>query len=54
MAQHILPKIFQRIRYYVLQATAIFKKWYDIITKEAGDLVEGMISYVRRLNIVIF
>ena len=27
MVQHILPKGFQRIRYYGLQATKTFKKW---------------------------
>ncbi|MCL1127874.1 transposase [Shewanella surugensis] len=50
MVQHILPKGFQRIRYYGLQATASFKQWYDIIAKVAGDLVDGMISYVSRLK----
>ena len=50
MVQHILPKGFQRIRYYGLQATASFKKWYEIIAKEAGDLVDGMISYINRLR----
>lgn len=50
MVQHILPKGFQRIRYYGLQATASFKKWYEIIAKAAGDLVDGMISYVSRLK----
>ncbi|NGZ65359.1 hypothetical protein G6Z96_20130 [Vibrio aestuarianus subsp. cardii] len=50
MVQHILPKGFQRIRYYGLQATASFKKWYEVIAKAAGDLVEGMISYVNRLK----
>ncbi|AQS36614.1 Putative transposase [Shewanella psychrophila] len=44
MVQHILPKGFQRIRYYGLQATASFKKWVEIIAKTAGDLVDGMIS----------
>jgi len=31
MVQHILPKGFQRIRYYGLQATKTFKKWVDAI-----------------------
>jgi len=31
MVQHILPKGFQRIRYYGLQATKTFKKWAEAI-----------------------
>lgn len=31
MVQHIMPKGFQRIRYYGLQATKSFKKWCDVI-----------------------
>ncbi|WP_214657690.1 hypothetical protein, partial [Vibrio anguillarum] len=30
--------------------TASFKKWYEIIDKAAGDLVDGMIGYVSRLK----
>ncbi len=33
MLQHILPKGFQRVRYYGLQATKTFKKWADVILK---------------------
>ena len=33
MVQHILPKGFQRIRYYGLQASKVFVKWCDIIKK---------------------
>lgn len=33
MVQHILPKGFQRVRYYGLQATKTFEKWKDIIMK---------------------
>jgi len=50
MVQHILPKGFQRVRYYGLQATATFKKWYEAIAKAAGDLVDAMISYVKRIT----
>ncbi|PAJ72071.1 hypothetical protein CJF42_23250 [Pseudoalteromonas sp. NBT06-2] len=39
MVQHILPKGFQRVRYYGLQATANFKKWYEVIARIADDLV---------------
>ena len=46
MVQDILPKGFQLIRYYELQVRASFKKWYEIIAKAAGDLVDGMINYV--------
>jgi len=33
MVQHILPKGFQRIRYYGLQTSKVFVKWCDIIKK---------------------
>lgn len=49
MVQHILPKGFQRVRYYGLQATATFKKWYEVIARVAGDLVDAMVSYVKRI-----
>ncbi len=49
MVQHILPKGFQRVRYYGLQATATFKKWYEVIARVAGDLVDAMVSYVNRI-----
>ena len=54
MVQHILPKGFQRIRYYDLQATATFKKWYEVIARVAGDLVDAMISYVKRIGYADF
>ena len=50
MVQHILPKGFQRVRYYGLQATASFKKWYEVIARIAGDLVDAMVSYVNRVR----
>lgn len=50
MVQHILPKGFQRVRYYGLQATNSFKKWYEAIAKSAGDLIEATISYVSRIK----
>ena len=50
MVQHILPKGFQRIRYYGLQATASFKKWYEVIAKLTGDLVDSMMTYATRLK----
>ena len=54
MVQHILPKGFQRVRYYGLQATASFKKWYEEIARVAGDLVDAMVSYVNRLRYADF
>ena len=39
MVQHILPKGFQRVRYYGLQATKTFNKWASIIAK--GIMVIG-------------
>ena len=50
MVQHILPKGFQRIRYYGLQATASFKKWYEVIARLTGDLVDRMMTYANRLK----
>ena len=47
MVQHILPKGFQRVRYFGLQATASFKKWYEVIARVAGDLVDAMVSYTN-------
>ena len=54
MVQHILSRGFQRIRYYGLQATASFKKWYEEIARIAGDLVDTMLSYVNRLRYADF
>jgi len=54
MVQHILPKGFQRVRYYGLQATATFKKWYEVIARVAGDLVDAMVSYVHRITYADF
>ncbi len=50
MVQHILPKGFQRIRYYGLQATKTFKKWADIILKGIkmiGRAVKGTYRIIR-------
>ena len=33
-----------------MQATASFKKWYEVIARIAGDLVDAMVSYVNRLR----
>ena len=54
MVQHILPKGFQRVRYYGLQATASFKKWFEVIAKAAGDLVDAMMSDIKRISYAEF
>lgn len=44
MVQHILPKGFQRIRYYGLQSTKTFVKWIDVVKeglKLIGRVVKG-------------
>jgi hypothetical protein len=45
MVQHILPKGFQRIRYFGLQSTRKFKKWCRVIKdglKRIGRIVKGV------------
>ena len=54
MVQHILPKGFQRVRYYDLQATATFRKWHDVIVEVTGDLVDAVVSYVKRIDYAAF
>ena len=44
MVQHILPKWFQRMRYFGLQATRTFKKWAEVIKeglRRIGRVVKG-------------
>ena len=51
MVQHILPKWFQRVRYYGLEATKTFKKWSEVIregVKRIGRLVKGAYKVVGR------
>ncbi|WP_190319216.1 transposase [Candidatus Enterovibrio escicola] len=48
--QQILPKEFQRVEYYVLQATTSLKKWYEVIARVAGDFVDSMMSYTKRIS----
>ena len=47
---HILPKRFQRIRYYGLQATTSLRKWVETIANAAGYLVDGMMNFVSHLK----
>src|SRR6056297_2649413 len=44
MVQHIMPKGFQRVRYYGLEATKTYKKWSEVIQKgirRIGRIVKG-------------
>jgi len=50
MVQHIMPKGFQRVRYYGLQATKTFKKWSGVIGKGIRALereVKGTYQIVK-------
>ena len=49
MVQHVLPKGFQHIRYYGLQATKTLKKWIEVIKKGlllAGRVIRGVYEVV--------
>ena len=51
MVQHIMPKGFQRIRYYGLEATKTYKKWSEVIQKgikRIGRIVKGAYQIVKR------
>ena len=53
MVQHILPKGFQRIRYYGLQATKTLKKWYEAIRegiKKLGEVIQDTYQVVACKN----
>lgn len=50
MVQHIMPKGFQRVRYYGLQATKTFKKWAVIISngvKATGRAIKGTYKILK-------
>ncbi len=50
MVQHILPKSFQRVRYFGLQATASFRKWAGAIREgieKIGRAVKGVYQIVK-------
>ena len=42
MVQHIMPKGFQRVRYYGLQATKTFEKWSEVMKKVMKSLGRGI------------
>lgn len=49
MVQHIVPKGFQRVRYYGLQATRTFNKWAKAIRKglqRIGRTIKGAYQVV--------
>jgi hypothetical protein len=49
MVQHILPKGFQRIRYYGLQSTRTFKKWVEAIKeglRKVGRVIKGVYEVI--------
>ena len=53
MVQHIMPKGFQRVRYYGLQATKTFKKWVEAIKeglKKIGREIKGAYQIVACKN----
>lgn len=51
MVQHIMPKGFQRVRYYGLEATKTYKKWSEVIQrgiKRIGRIVKGAYQIIKR------
>ncbi len=53
MVQHILPKGFQRIRYYGLQATKTYEKWSQVIKeglKNFCKVVQGVYEVIESRN----
>ena len=51
MVQHIMPKGFQRVRYYGLEATKTYKRWSEVIQKgikRIGRIVKGAYQIVKR------
>ncbi|WP_190320048.1 hypothetical protein [Candidatus Enterovibrio escicola] len=41
------------MRYYGLQVTVNFRKWYEVIAKAAGNLVDQMMSYTKHISYVM-
>lgn len=53
MVQHVLPKGFQRIRYYGLQATKTFTRWCEVIKeglKKVGKVLKGAYQIIGSKN----
>jgi hypothetical protein len=39
-----------RVSNYGLQSTSNFKKWFEIIARVAGDLIDATVSYAKRIK----
>lgn len=53
MVQHILPKGFQRVRYYGIQATKMLKKWREKIkscVKKIKEKINDVYEVIEKLN----
>lgn len=51
MVEHILPKGFQRVRYYGVQATKTFFKWREVVKeglKRVGRVIQGCYQVVEK------
>lgn len=54
MIPHILPKYFQRVRYYGLQATAKSNFWREVISEIVGVVMESAKRIVKRISYADF
>ena len=54
MIPHILPKNFQRVRYYGLQTTAKVKFWREIISQIVGIVVDSTKKILNRISYADF
>lgn len=54
MIPHILPKNFQRVRYYGLQATAKVKFWREVISQIVGVVIDSAKKILNRISYADF
>ena len=54
MIPHILPKSFQRVRYYGLQATSKVKFWREIISQIVSVVVDSTKKILTRISYADF
>lgn len=54
MIPHILPKNFQRVRYYGLQATAKVRFWREVISQIVGVVVDSAKKILNRISYADF
>ncbi|MDA0911088.1 MAG: transposase, partial [Proteobacteria bacterium] len=54
MIPHILPKNFQRVRYYGLQATAKVKFWREVISQIVGVVIDSEKKILNRISYADF